>query len=105
MIDPGTELWNATSMLRKKANGQDLEQPMGQRGVPMFWLTIVRYMTCLMLEAAASPGNKQAQCRSFQTYLKATKFCIGSTTSPSNTEINSLNLAQKSIETAAKVSL
>ena len=62
-------------------------------------------MACLMLQIAAAPEDKKSQFRIFQTFLKATKFCIGIVFFPIQliTETNTIDLASKLIERAAQV--
>jgi len=43
---------------------------------------LVRYMACLMLQIAAVLEDKKSQFRIFQTFLKATKFCVGAALFP-----------------------
>jgi hypothetical protein len=62
-------------------------------------------MACLMLQIAAVPEDKKSQFRIFQTFLKATKFCMGSSLSPIPliVETNTMDLASKLMERAAQV--
>ena len=100
----GTELWNSTTILRKRA-GNALDRTMGQRIKLRDVTNLVRYMACLMLQIAAVPEDKKSQFRIFQTFLKATKFCIGNSISLVQliVETNTIDLASKLIERAAQV--
>ena len=62
-------------------------------------------MACLMLQITVVPEDKKSQFRIFQTFLKATKFCIGSSLPPIQliVETNTIDLASKLIERAAQV--
>jgi len=83
VLTVGTELWNCTTVLRKKA-GNSHAAVLGQRNTPpspdlntKLISFSVRYISCLMLQIASIPKDKKSQFRIFQTFLKACKFCLG----------------------------
>ena len=80
VLTVGTELWNCTTVLRKKA-GNSHAAVLGQRNPPLLNTQLmsfsVRYISCLMLQIASIPKDKRSQFRIFQTFLKACKFCLG----------------------------
>lgn len=100
----GTELWNSTTVLRKQTENT-LDKTMGQRRMLRDLTDSVRYMACLMLQVGAVPEDKKSQFRIFQTFLKATKFCIGIDLSLIKliVETNTIDLASKLMERAAQV--
>jgi len=67
-------------MLWKQAPLQIFNESSGECTTPAefyrYWW-VVRYISCLMLQIPAVPGNKQSQFCIFQIFLKATKFCMG----------------------------
>jgi len=72
----GTELWNGTTLLRKR-EGANLERPLGQRTlIDKNCLILVRYMACLMIEIGGT-DDKHSRFRVFQAFLKTAHFCIG----------------------------
>ena len=77
-LTEGTELWNGTAILRKRA-GNNLDKPLGQRKSLEMKLTRVRYMACLMIEIG-STSDKQSRFRIFQTFLKTANYCMGNLT-------------------------
>jgi hypothetical protein len=103
-LTSGTELWNSTTSLRKR-KGNTLDRTMGQRIRLKGVTNLVRYMACLMLQIATVPEDKKSQLRIFQTFLKATKFCIGASFFRIGliVETNTIDLASKLIERAAQV--